>query len=298
MLNKDLYLSLPRPVLTSIIRVISNISRQFRLMIRNFFVISVYVHLFKTFQRVICVISGAIRHDGHLYILRRHMRYTIPSMRIYEDTPPFDLIMLTTVEEVNQFRYFGFDAASSCFYILNSASSCIWKFTIEDHKLTKWLCNLVQPISLTVSTDGQVVVLRDGEASTELEIYGPNATLVRRNAMPYNIIIFTASWIVRSLHRRYLIKGINNTFIIISDVGVEYDSDDRAMGYIIVYSNASTTNAEIIGKAKHIFSRSVDSYWRLKLNGSTSDFCVDIIYNNYDIYLIAAEQLFEISQCV
>src|SRR6218665_1516651 len=158
MLNKDLYLSLPRPVLTSIIRVISNISRQFRLMIRNFFVISVYVHLFKTFQRVICVISGAIRHDGHLYILCRppeHIRYTIPSMRVYEDTPPFDLIMLTTFEEVNHFRYFGFDAATGCFYILNSASSCIWKFTIEDHKLTKWLCNLVQPISLTVSTDGQ-----------------------------------------------------------------------------------------------------------------------------------------------
>ena len=58
--------------------------------------------------------------------------------------------------------------------------------TTGEHRLTKWLTNIFYIDTLTMSTEGHLLVLRRSESSTQnsLEIYSLNATLIRRLHLP------------------------------------------------------------------------------------------------------------------
>lgn len=116
------------------------------------------------------------------YIVTVCPKKYIGSVRVYDIKAPLDLLMLMTLDEINDPRNFVPSVTSECLYVTDFNSSCIWKITIEDLQLTKWLCNLKRPMGVTVTTDGQVVVAQYDPMSDKqfLDIYGSDAVLVHR----------------------------------------------------------------------------------------------------------------------
>jgi hypothetical protein len=71
---------------------------------------------------------------------------------------------------------------SKCVYIADR-SCCIWMMpTTGEHRLTKWLIGLTSPYRISLSNEGNLLLLRGNNYSSpsQLEIYSLNATLIRR----------------------------------------------------------------------------------------------------------------------
>ena len=244
------------------------------------------MNFLKSFRRVACIVTGVTRLHGHFYILCARHPISLNSIRVYEDTPPFDLLMVIQLEEVDIGRRLASDSALNCLYILDSDISCIWKLTIEDNKLTKWLCDLIQPISLTISTDGQLVVLRNGRNSSELDIYEPNGNLTRTIVVSKNI----------GFPFRFLQIGID-TFIVVNVYNEIGKTFNRVTAITTGFSLVSS-NGEII---THInltenFNQS-DDCWLWKVDGSALEFTVDFIYNLCDCYVLLEENILPMNFC-
>ena len=110
---------------------------------------------------------------------------SIKSIRVYEDTVPFDLLMLITLEETAHPRHLVLNPSSDCLYVANP--SCIWKITTEG-QVIKWICrpNLTSIMGVTVATDGEVVVLQRNKTYLEqfFEIFTSDAIFIRRIYLP------------------------------------------------------------------------------------------------------------------
>lgn len=269
----------------------------------DFCFIVVYLNFMKTFQRTACIVTGIKRLQHFIYIIcRQDSDESIKSIRVYDDTLPFDLLYLILIEEVNRAEQFVADATLNCFYILDSP--CIWKFTIRDQKLTKWLSDLVDPISLTVSTDGQLVVLRRDETWIELEIYESDGSFARR------IRLFNSSDNkLRPIYRTFssindplLIVSINNSFLVVSsniNFFERYENFCLAYDFRLFSINSFATNGQLIGQVNHTFSGGINSHWRWQVKGSTVEFNIDLAFsNNYDSYLIVVDNMFRLCQRV
>lgn len=90
--------------------------------------------------------------------------------------------MIIPLDKINNPLGLASSAASDCLYVNDFNSSCIWKITLYDHQVTKWICYLRRLMRKTVSKEGQVVVLQLDETSKKqfLEIYGSDAIFIRR----------------------------------------------------------------------------------------------------------------------
>ena len=64
----------------------------------------------------------------------------------------------------------------NCLYISERMEQCIWKYNIEQRKTTKWLTTDYRPTTLSVSCDGQLLVIN--ETSSILMIYGSEADIL------------------------------------------------------------------------------------------------------------------------
>lgn len=102
--------------------------------------------------------------------------HSIKSIRVYDDIIPFDLTMLIPMEIIREPRDFVFSPMLKHLYVVDSDPFCVWKITLGDHKVTKWLSDVGSYFTLSVSSDDEVLLLRPGV----LEIYGPDAVLRRR----------------------------------------------------------------------------------------------------------------------
>lgn len=124
--------------------------------------------------------SGISRLKDYIFIVCP--KEYIGSIRVFDDAPPFDLLMLMSLDEIIEPWEFIPSLASECLYVTDLNSSCIWKITIEDLQLTKWLCNLKRPMGVTISTDDQVMIVQHDQTSDTrfLEIYGSDAGFIRR----------------------------------------------------------------------------------------------------------------------
>lgn len=108
------------------------------------------------------------------------LRENFKSIRVYDSTAPFDLLMLIPVEEVSLASYPVSGITFEYIYVADFISACIWKITLHDHQVRKWLCNLKSFLAVTITLNGQVVVLHRNETSGNkfVEIYGSDAVLI------------------------------------------------------------------------------------------------------------------------
>lgn len=134
----------------------------------------------KTLDAPLCPISIITRLKDYIFILCGLKR--LYSIRVYQYSTPFDLQMIISLDKINSLFDLASSSASECLYVADLNTSCIWKIDIDYHVVTKWICNLKYILGITVSNDGEVVVLQSDEMSkkTYLEVYGSDAIFIRR----------------------------------------------------------------------------------------------------------------------
>lgn len=206
----------------------------------------------------------------------------ITSIRVYETTTPFDLLMVIPLEEIYRPRYLVSSAASECLYVTDGYSECIWNITIEG-QATKWLCslcNLTYTFGVTVSTDGQVVVLRGRLYKRTLtqfvEIYTPNAVFIRRIHLSNHvitdnailkpdgqlIIVYVSSY--RNLYVTWVISLVNTNGEVISHVNLtSYYSNETCWSF---GSDATQLNDSVVRYKSYCTTHPRNAYLLLEGN--------------------------------
>lgn len=119
-------------------------------------------------------ICGMASLNSCIYVLGRHF------VKAYEDQNPFNL--QKTIQTTPRIPD-PWDIVSSellnCLYVTDQGSQCIWKILPEDSQLTVWLNHLENLSTISVSSNGCVLLIKDTRKSTQLELYGSDAKLFR-----------------------------------------------------------------------------------------------------------------------
>lgn len=120
---------------------------------------------------------------GYIFILC--CEKLVKSIRIYENTAPFGLLMLIPLEEIAIPSDLVANPTSDCLYVADIDSSCIWKITTEGQVMI-WLCNLTSIWGVSIAIDGKVVVLQRNktDGGRFVEIFTSDAVLIRRIYLP------------------------------------------------------------------------------------------------------------------
>lgn len=119
-------------------------------------------------------ICGVAALDGCIYVLGRHF------VKVYEDQNPFNI---QKTIQTSQRILEPWDIVSSellkCLYVTDQGSQCIWKITPEDSRQTVWLSHVENLSTISVSSNGHVLLIKDTRESTQLEHYDSDAKLFR-----------------------------------------------------------------------------------------------------------------------
>lgn len=120
------------------------------------------------------------------------------SLGVYYDSYPFPLQYEIPMEEIWNPEDIAANTKNQCLYVSDMHDKCIWEINLADHQVTKWLSNIDWPFTLSVSSDGHLLSLRDRptqqnkqqskrQQRCKLEIYGSEARLIRSLSLPSDI---------------------------------------------------------------------------------------------------------------
>src|SRR6218665_770519 len=124
-------------------------------------------------------IWGVTKLRKEIYVLVR-AGYPVSRICVFEDRYPF---RLQTDIKAEEFKY-SYDIVSSekdnCLYASDRDEKCVWKITRQtddQHNIIKWLTTDYTPFTLSVSRDGELLMIN--RSSHSLMIYGSDAELIR-----------------------------------------------------------------------------------------------------------------------
>jgi hypothetical protein len=119
---------------------------------------------------------------------------------------------------------------TKCIYIANAIDSHLWKLTTPDYELIVWISDIGDPFSVYVARNGNVVLMRQGDASQadmhyRMEIYNKDAALVHEIQIPS--VGLEPSWAMEispgklalNINHKLLVREVNfRTLIAYPDV--------------------------------------------------------------------------------
>ena len=106
-------------------------------------------------------------------------------IRVFEDQHPYRLQKKIEVAQIKYCIDFGSSEIENCLYACDYDEKCVWKITCErddQHRIVKFLAPYHRPLSLSVCSDGQLLVV--SHSSSTLRIYGSDTRLVRSIHLP------------------------------------------------------------------------------------------------------------------
>ena len=130
-------------------------------------------------------VYGVTKLRNEIYILCHSFPHVIC---VFEDRLPFRLQKEIKIKEIKEPIDIRSSENDNCLYIADHARKCLWKIIMEIgdvHKIVKWLVLDYKPTSLSMSSDGHVLVF--SHAWSILKIYGSNAELLRSITLPRDI---------------------------------------------------------------------------------------------------------------
>src|SRR6218665_492649 len=107
-------------------------------------------------------------------------------IQVFNPRIPFSVLEEIRVKDLKSPYDVAACATSNCLYVTDLETRCIWKIMPSDRQATRWLSNLGEPFTLSMSSDGRVIVPRDGQPSF-VEIYNSDAVLVQNVRLPAEI---------------------------------------------------------------------------------------------------------------
>lgn len=135
------------------------------------------------FEPPACDVAGVSIFERHFIVSceKRSSRNTrgsnsLASIRVYEDQRPFDLLMLMAIEEIGSVGDLLSNSKSRSLFVPDERNRCIWELRWSDHRAKTWKGNLKWPLALSVSREGNLILISDDD--DHLRIYDANAVLI------------------------------------------------------------------------------------------------------------------------
>ena len=139
----------------------------------------------------------------------------VSRIRVFQDRYPFRLQTDIKADDIKRPIDIGSSEEENCLYVIDDDENCVWKITKEaddQHKLIKWLTIDYKSYTLSVSRDGELLMIN--HSSHRLMIYRSDAQLVR--SIPLTADIKNPWHAVE--------KSIGN--FIVSDIPTDAEDDD------------------------------------------------------------------------
>lgn len=124
-------------------------------------------------------LHGVTKLRNKIYLLCL-LRHGVDIIRVLEDRPPFRLKKEIEIKKISLPWDITSSEKESCLYISDHSENCVWKFARESDnqlKIIKWLTTDYHPRILSVSSDGQLLMMN--YSSHALMIYGSDADQFR-----------------------------------------------------------------------------------------------------------------------
>lgn len=103
------------------------------------------------------IYRGITNVEDKIYVLAD----TPDIIKVYEDRNDFRFIEDIALNETGFLYDIVYNNNSKCVYISDRTTKCIWAMTTTpEHRLTKWLTNVNGPYSLSMTNDGQLMIVR------------------------------------------------------------------------------------------------------------------------------------------
>src|SRR6218665_3225006 len=131
---------------------------------------------------------GVTKLRNEIYILLEARDGVLSRIRVFDDRYPFRLQTEIKAEEIQDPRDIASSEKENCLYVSDYNEKCVWKITRETddtHKIIKWLKTDYWPYSMSVSRDGELLIIN--QLSHHLMIYGSDAELIRSIPLPRDI---------------------------------------------------------------------------------------------------------------
>ena len=132
---------------------------------------------------------GVTKLRNEIYVLCRSPSPALNEIRVFEDRTPFRLQKEIEIKEILLPWDIVSNEKKKCLYVSDFGQKCVSKITREtndQHKIIKWLTTDYKPRTLSVSSDGQLLMVND--SSHCLMIYGPDAEFIQSILFPSHII--------------------------------------------------------------------------------------------------------------
>jgi len=129
------------------------------------------------------VLYGMAYQRDKMYVLS-------DSILIYRAQKPFDRIGEIKTAEIKSPTDIVSCPKTSCLYIYDKGAQCIWKVTIADKQVRCWLSKIAHPCVMTVSPNGEVLVVRNdakAERKVTLMVYNQYGILTRQFHLPKTV---------------------------------------------------------------------------------------------------------------
>src|SRR6218665_1730890 len=99
---------------------------------------------------------------------------------------PFAPIGEIQIPEIKSAKEIVSCSETSCLYIYDKGADCIWKVSIPDQRVRRWLDKVSGLSALSVTSNAELLMLRNSTPVC-LEVYDKHAILVRRLRLPESI---------------------------------------------------------------------------------------------------------------
>jgi len=153
---------------------------------------------------------GVTKLRNEIYVLCRSIRSSYPTeIRVFEDGRPFRLQRKIEIREIKYPKDIGSSEKENCLYVSDNGVNCVWRITRDtddQHKIVKWLATDFEPLNLSVSSDGRVLIVSRLKPSSFLKIYESGGKFIRSMRLPKDIV-----------EPRHAVETSIGNFIIIHD---------------------------------------------------------------------------------
>ena len=133
---------------------------------------------------------GVTKLRNKIYVLCRSIRSSYPTeIRVFEDRNSFGLQRQIEIKEIKYPRDIRSYEKENCLYVSDYGMNCVWKITREtnnQHKIVNWLTTDLEPSNLSVSIDGQLLIV--SKSPSILKIYQPDGKCIRSIRLPKDIV--------------------------------------------------------------------------------------------------------------
>lgn len=125
-------------------------------------------------------VLGVAKLKETLYVLCRSLSSI--SIHVANDFDPERSRKQAPLTEVSSPIDMVASELNNCLYISDRGNKCIWKLT-PDLRLTRWMSRIYQPMTMSISTQGHVIMVRNTNPPV-LDVYGSRGELFDQYRIP------------------------------------------------------------------------------------------------------------------